>query len=797
MTNKILLHLRAPVRSASGYGVHSRQVIDYLLSDDRFHVCLEDIPWGATPSIHEQDLESPDVLKSYYNAMMAYEVATKENRQFNISVQVTIPNEFSRRAQVNIGITAGIEVDRANIVWIRKCNEMDLIVVPSKFSADVLGNTAYEVSENGQSRIEKIERQIVVIPEWFNKPEKIEELNIKFSTDKNLLFVGLWGNKGGFGEDRKNISDLIRLFLTECGSRSDVGLVLKTSIITNSPEDLHHTRDKIKQIRASFPEAKCKIHLIHNHLSDSEMWSLYHHKQIQGFVSLTHGEGWGLPLLEAAAAGLPVIAPDWSGHVDFLRKSFGFLPVQYELKDIPDCQNWPGVMEKGSRWACVDDSDVKRRLKKFYESSSVAQTQAKENIPWLESNFSKRKVMSIWKDFFDGILGNVSSSNEESFGDEIVDPAVLAVRNHRSQVLNIASKIKEKHKIESGMKKSAVFMMPRSFGDCVISTSIIRSLIINRHSDDEFYIVTSPQYEEIFDSIVEEFDARILHWEDILMNDEVCKHIWDYVYNPGVNVQYTFSNWNLGNGEFGVRLLEEFAKNCNLAPEELSDYCLKLKECKLPKKNYVSITPVSMKQSKDYKYWSEVVFNLRKMGDFEIIQLGDKSEKLLDGVLDYRGKSFNETIYVVSRSILHISPDTGTAHVAGALGVPHIVLFGSTSYNQCAPLLFKRDTNQIVIDSTTSCDLKCYKDVCWKMEDGKNCLSSISPKTISEQAFNLIRGISDGKTKLPVLRLDSRKMKDGVEKWISSTNHTEEIHESLGLSKDQYSKYIQNKFEEL
>jgi ADP-heptose:LPS heptosyltransferase/glycosyltransferase involved in cell wall biosynthesis len=796
MMNKILLHLRAPVRSASGYGVHARQIIDYLLTDDRFLVCLEDIPWGSTPSIHEQDLESPQVLKSYYEAMLAYETASKEKRQFHLSVQVTIPNEFSKRAQVNIGVTAGIEVDRANIEWIRKCNEMDIIVVPSKFSADILGNTAYQITEAGQSRVEKIEKQIFVIPEWFNKPAKIDELNIKFSTDKNLLFVGLWGNKGGFGEDRKNVSDLIRLFLTECRDRADVGLVLKTSIITNSPEDLFHTKEKIKQIRSSFPDAKCKIHLVHDHLTDSEMWSLYHHKQIQGFISLTHGEGWGLPLLEAAASGLPVIATDWSGHKDFLRQNFGFLPLNYELKDIPDCQHWQGVMERGSRWACVDDSEVKRRLKKFFESSAVPRKQAQENIPWLESNFSKTKVCSIWREFFDGILGNATASTDDVL-EESVDPKVMAVRHHRDQLLNVVKQIKAKHKIEAGMKKSAVFLMPRSFGDCVISTSIIRSLIVNRHSEDQFYIVTTPQYEEIFSAIVEEFDARILFWEDIFMNDEVCRNIWDYVYNPTVNVQYTFSNWNLGNGEFGVRLLEEFAKNCNLNPSELVDYCLKPKVCGLPKKNYVSITPVSMKQSKDYKYWSEVVFNLRKMGDFEIIQLGDSSEKLLDGVLDYRGKSFNETIYVVSRSILHISPDTGTAHVAGALGVPHIVLFGSTSYNQCAPVLFKRDASQVVIDSSTSCELKCYKDVCWKMEGGKNCLSSISPKTISDQAFELISGINTGKTRLPVLRLDSKKMQIGVSEWISDTNHDKDIHESLGLTKEQYEKYIENKFEEL
>ncbi len=795
--SKILVHLRAPVKSASGYGVHSRQVMDYLLSDDRFQVVLEDIPWGNTPSIHGHDLEDPTRLDAYYEAMRNYEGASSKKIPFDISLQVTIPNEFVRRGKVNIGITAGIEVDRADIEWIRKCNQMDLIVVPSKFSAEILGGTAYQIRDGENTRIEKLERQIIIIPEWFSRPKNIESLDdVKFSTDKNFLFVGLWGNKGGFGEDRKNIADLLRIFLTEFKDDSNVGLVLKTSIITNSPEDLFHTKEKINQIKSLFPDSKCKIHLIHDHLTDSQMWGLYQHKQIQGFISLTHGEGWGLPLLEASAAGLPIIATDWSGHKDFLRVGNGFLPIGYELKEIPECQNWPGVMMRPAQWACVDEDDTKNRMRRFAKDSSTVRVQAKRNIEWLNENFSKDKVLSTWRVFFDEVLSKIGIAQSD---EEDIDHEVLAVRNHRNQVLNISNQLKKDLNIDSKTKKKAVFIIPRSFGDCVIATSIIQSLIVNRHGDDDFYIVTSPQYTEIFSALVRDYQAIVIPWNDIFMNDEVCRNTWDYVYNPTVNVQYTFSNWNIGNGEYGVRILEEFAKSCNLNPSELIDFHLNPEPCKLPKTNFVSITPVTSKQSKNYKYWSEVVHNLRLMGDFEIVQLGDRSETLLEGVLDYRGKTFNETIYVVSRSILHISPDTGTAHVAGACGVPHIVLFGSTSYGQCAPVLFRADTPQIVIESENTCELKCYKDVCFKMDDGKNCLSHISPKTISEQAFSLICSIKEGKTKLPVLRLDSASLSKKADEWMHFKSLVSDVKliDHLELSEVDYDRWVHKKFEEL
>ncbi len=44
----------------------------------------------------------------------------------------------------------------------------------------------------------------------------------------------------------------------------------------------------------------------------------YRHPQIFGFVSFAHGEGFGLPLFEAAYSGLPVVPTGWSGQLDFM-----------------------------------------------------------------------------------------------------------------------------------------------------------------------------------------------------------------------------------------------------------------------------------------------------------------------------------------------------------------------------------------------------------------------------------------------------------------------------------------------
>ena len=60
------------------------------------------------------------------------------------------------------------------------------------------------------------------------------------------------------------------------------------------------------------------VYVVHGDFTDSQMNQLYNHPKVKAHVSFTHGEGFGLPIFEAAYSGMPVIAPDWSGHVDFL-----------------------------------------------------------------------------------------------------------------------------------------------------------------------------------------------------------------------------------------------------------------------------------------------------------------------------------------------------------------------------------------------------------------------------------------------------------------------------------------------
>ena len=55
---------------------------------------------------------------------------------YDLTVQVQLPDEWKPElGRKNIGISAFVETDKCNPKWVKKCNEMDHVIVPSTFTA--------------------------------------------------------------------------------------------------------------------------------------------------------------------------------------------------------------------------------------------------------------------------------------------------------------------------------------------------------------------------------------------------------------------------------------------------------------------------------------------------------------------------------------------------------------------------------------------------------------------------------------------------------------------------------------
>lgn len=381
--------LRGPALTQSGYGVHTRQVARWLLQRPDFDVKFMTLPWGDTPWLLDGDLHDGlvgEIMKR----------TVPPTFKADISFQLQLPNEWDPSiAPINIGITAGVETDRCSPEWVEACNRMTAVVVPSQHTKTNLTNSG------------AITKPLFVIPEAYCDAIRSTDLPEMptFSTPFNFLVFGqLTGNNPE--NDRKNIFYTIKWLCEVFKDDPEVGIVLKTNVGKNSLIDRGMTRGLITAVANDSRKGGKgpKVHLVHGDMNDSEVAALYKHPQIKALVSLTRGEGYGLPILEAAASGLPVIATGWSGHLDFLRHG-KYVSVYYQLADVHASRIDGRIFVKGARWAMPSEEDFKKRALKFRQSHSTPKQWASELATVLQDKYSLTSIMTMYDQVLKEFIG--------------------------------------------------------------------------------------------------------------------------------------------------------------------------------------------------------------------------------------------------------------------------------------------------------------------------------------------------------------------------------------------------------
>jgi glycosyltransferase involved in cell wall biosynthesis len=393
---KILL--KGPLLTRSGYGEQARFALRSLQSrQDLFDIYIQPLQWGQTSWINDASDER-QWIDHTIEKTIAY---IQQGGQFDMSLQVTIPNEFQRLAPVNIGYTAGIETTKVAHQWIQKANEMDKVIVVSSHSMNVFQNTEYQAQNQQTGENVTLKTQIPV--EFVNYPvktfEELPELDLGITTSFNFLTVAQFG-------PRKNLQNTIKWFVEEFRN-DDIGLVVKSNIAKNCLMDRNRLYKDLKSFLQQFGDRQCKVYLLHGDMTDAEMHSLYNHSKIDAFVCLPHGEGFGLPLFEAAYSGLPVVTVGWSGQMDFLVDTEGkeqFYNVAFDLQPVQKEVHWEGVIVPNSMWAYAREGSAKEQMRLCYENTKAGNTL--HNNTELVKRFSAEKL-------YEQFVGYVYKPNQE------------------------------------------------------------------------------------------------------------------------------------------------------------------------------------------------------------------------------------------------------------------------------------------------------------------------------------------------------------------------------------------------
>jgi glycosyltransferase involved in cell wall biosynthesis len=247
--------------------------------------------------------------------------------------------------------------DRAHVVW-----------VPSRWGRDIL-------EANG------IERAAIdVVPEGVAAsifhPYLRSALN-RSGQPFRFLMVGKY-------EERKAYPEVLEAFKKVFGNSDAVELVVKADYFV----DFARKKAELEQRIAALGVRNIKP--LWGNWAREHVVALYN--CCDAFILPSRAEGWGLPLLEAGATGMPVISTFYSGQSEFLEViDSSLLRVDFSLEAIRDPEMhraWPSQDGDIGRWAKPSVASLARCMSKLKTNYPGYLAQARMNSITLRERFS-------------------------------------------------------------------------------------------------------------------------------------------------------------------------------------------------------------------------------------------------------------------------------------------------------------------------------------------------------------------------------------------------------------------------
>jgi glycosyltransferase involved in cell wall biosynthesis len=248
--------------------------------------------------------------------------------------------------------------------FVNVLNKVNEVWTPSQFCKD-------SMEASGLQNVRVMPLGVDV--ERFN-PNTVTPLGRPSGWEDKFVFlcIGIWC-------ERKGHLLLAEAFAEEFDGCDDVALYYKSNYYSTIAAQ-KEVDTVTKHVRKR-PQIKIDF----NQYSDTDIPRLY--KMSDCFVMPTRGEGWGLEFSEAMSMGLPTVATNWGGQLQFMNKENSYLIQNNGTARCKETERiYPYYVN--AKFGNPDKYDLRRILRRIYENQDEAKAKGKAARQHMISNFT-------------------------------------------------------------------------------------------------------------------------------------------------------------------------------------------------------------------------------------------------------------------------------------------------------------------------------------------------------------------------------------------------------------------------
>lgn len=355
-----------PLKDYSGYGEANRHFVAALLSAG--------VDVSAKLVSYVSDASDFGALRA------RIEPCFDNQADYRIKILHTTPNVFQRHIEPG-------KYHIAHFFW-----ETDL--VPDDFARGLqLCDEIWTGSKANEAAIRKagVDKPVHIIPQPVDLDYAAQDPYTIGGFDGYLFYsIFEW-------TDRKNPEALLNAYWQEFQDGENVGLLIKTYFRDFTLGNKKMIRRQIERLKDQTNLLKFPPLFLYMDLMDKKHIERLH-QTADAYVSAHRGEGWGVPQVQAAVFGHPMIATGYAGCHEYFTDGDNARLIPYTMVPLKGMQHSSIWYSADQNWADVDVLELRKALRWAYEHQDEAAAMGARAHEAVSGMFSFKQVGRLMRE---------------------------------------------------------------------------------------------------------------------------------------------------------------------------------------------------------------------------------------------------------------------------------------------------------------------------------------------------------------------------------------------------------------